>query len=118
MTPAEELLWQRLRNRQLHGLKFRRQCPIGPYIADFYCAQYRLVVEIDGGIHQRQIETDQSRTQQFAEHDYQVIRFQNRDVEEDLENVLDRIWRACKGNTKTPLTGLGEACPEGVARRG
>ena len=108
MTLSEAKLWQRLRNRKLHGLKFRRQCPIGPYIADFYCAQYQLVVEIDGGIHERQKATDQLRTQQFAEHGYQVIRFQNREVEEDIENVLDRIWRACQERTNTPLPASGE----------
>jgi very-short-patch-repair endonuclease len=63
MTNAEELLWQRLRNRNWRGLKFRRQCPIGPFIADFYCAQFRLVIEIDGGIHERQREADQARSQ-------------------------------------------------------
>jgi len=108
MTPAEEVLWQRLRNRQWRGLKFRRQCPIGPFIADFYCAQYRLVTEIDGGIHEGQKESDQARTQQFTEHGYQVVRFLNRDVENDIENVLSRIWQACQDSAKTPLPGLGE----------
>ena len=51
-TPSEDILWQALRNRQIHGLKFLRQHPIGPTIVDFYCHEKRLAVEVDGGIHQ------------------------------------------------------------------
>jgi very-short-patch-repair endonuclease len=108
MTNAEELLWQRLRNRNWRGLKFRRQCPIGPFIADFYCAQFRLVIEIDGGIHERQREADQARSQQFSGYGYQVIRFQNREVEDDIEGVLNRIWDFCQDSDKTPLPLSGE----------
>jgi type I restriction enzyme R subunit len=55
MTYAEEKLWQRLRAHRLDGLKFRRQHPLGPFIADFYCAEHRLVIEIDGDIHAQQV---------------------------------------------------------------
>jgi very-short-patch-repair endonuclease len=60
-TPAEQLLWQALRNRNLGDHKFRRQHPIGPYIADFFCAEVGLVVEVDGGSHLDQIAYDQDR---------------------------------------------------------
>jgi very-short-patch-repair endonuclease len=63
MTPAEKILWQRLAERQPGGFKFRRQHPLGRFIADFYCAEARLVVEIDGGIHNAQSEQDEQRTQ-------------------------------------------------------
>ncbi len=95
MTPAEKALWQRLRAKRLDGLKFRRQHPLGPFIADFYCAAHRLVVEIDGGIHQAQTERDQVRTEQFEAYDYRVIRFSNEQVERDIEMVLAEIARAC-----------------------
>ncbi|TEU11527.1 MAG: endonuclease domain-containing protein [Anaerolineales bacterium] len=78
MTPAEKLLWSHLRNKRLKGLKFRRQHPLGPFIADFYCAARRLVVEIDGDIHDLQPERDAARTEQFKQYGYRVIRFRNR----------------------------------------
>jgi very-short-patch-repair endonuclease len=62
-TPEKAILWSRLRNRRLNGLKFYRQRPIGPYIADFYCAQHRLVIELDGGGHLRRQTYDQRRTE-------------------------------------------------------
>jgi very-short-patch-repair endonuclease len=96
MTPAEVMLWQRLRAHRLGGLKFRRQHPLGPFIADFYCAEYRLVVEIDGGIHAKQAEHDQARTEQFEVYGYRVIRFKNTEVEQDIEKVLEKIVEACK----------------------
>jgi len=77
MTEAESLLWERLRGRRLGGYKFRRQHPLGPFIADFYCAESHLVVEIDGDIHDRQVEQDQARTNQFELYGYRVIRFEN-----------------------------------------
>ena len=95
MTPAEELLWGRLRRKQLNGLKFRRQHPLGPFIADFYCAEYRLVVEIDGDVHKGQREYDIVRTEWFEAHGYRVIRFRNDDVMKDIEIVLAAIQAAC-----------------------
>ncbi len=95
MTPAEKLLWSRLRNKQLKGLKFRRQHPLGPFIADFYCAARRLVVEIDGDIHDLQPERDAARTEQFEQYGYRVIRFRNKQVLNDIEDVLVAIEAAC-----------------------
>jgi len=96
MTPAENMLWQRLRAHRLGGLKFRRQHPLGPFIADFYCAERRLVIEIDGDIHVQQAEHDQARTEQFEAYGYRVIRFRNAEVERDIETVLAKIVEACK----------------------
>jgi very-short-patch-repair endonuclease len=62
MTPAEQILWDRLRGRRFQGLKFRRQHPLGRFIVDFYCAEHRLVIELDGGIHRHQQEYDQACT--------------------------------------------------------
>ncbi len=96
MTKAEQLLWHCLRNKNLQGLKFRRQHPLGPFIADFYCASHRLVIEIDGDIHNYQIENDYLRTQAFEKLGYHVIRFENRDVEDNLDKVLAEIVSQCQ----------------------
>lgn len=94
-TSIEDLLWKKLRNRQLHGFKFRRQAPLGPFIADFYCAVCRLVIEIDGGIHLAQTGQDQQRTQQFEAYGYRVIRFRNEAIEQNMPVVIEGILRAC-----------------------
>jgi len=99
MTPAEKLLWSRLRNKQLRGLKFRRQHPLGPFIADFYCAARRLVVEIDGDIHDLQPGRDAARTEQFKQYGYRLIRFRNRRVLNDIEEVLLAIEAACTADS-------------------
>ena len=94
MTPAEARLWTRLRNRQLGGFKFRRQHPLGRYIADFYCAAHRLVVEIDGGIHTTQVEADKLRSENLEALSFRVVRFTNQEVETELEMVLQKILEA------------------------
>ncbi len=92
-TPAEQILWQALRNRQLNGLKFRRQHPIGRFILDFYCAEKRLAVEVDGGQHADpdQRRDDQARTAALAAHGITVLRFWNHEVLNQLEAVLQAI---------------------------
>ena len=103
MTPAERLLWDRLHNRQLGGYKFRRQHPLGPFIADFHCADARLVVEIDGGVHLATSEHDEERTRQFNSYGYRVIRFTYSEVEQNLTKVLTSIQDACtKEETEKP----------------
>jgi very-short-patch-repair endonuclease len=89
-TPAEEVLWQALRNRGL-GVKFRRQHPVGRFILDFWCADHRVVVELDGGIHDRQQERDAERTAVLASFGYRVIRFRNEEILDDLPGVLRRL---------------------------
>jgi len=96
MTAAEQKLWTMLRNRQLDGYKIRRQAPIGPYIADFYCADVQLVIEIDGDSHADQGEYDSDRTAWLESQGYSVIRFQNADIHHRLAEVTAEIVRTCQ----------------------
>ena len=92
-TDAEDIIWQSLRNRKMLGFKFRRQHPLQKYIADFYCHEAKLVIEIDGGIH-NQIENkehDNGRSFELEELGITVIRFTNKEVEDNLEKVLNSI---------------------------
>jgi adenine-specific DNA-methyltransferase len=90
-TEAESLLWYVLRGRRLCGLKFRRQFPIEPFIADFVCVEKQLVVEIDGGYHDYVYQHDQSRQQTIEAEGWHVIRFSNEDVLGDVEAVAIAI---------------------------
>jgi very-short-patch-repair endonuclease len=111
-TTAEQILWDRLRNRRLCELKFRRQHPIGAYIVDFYCDEDRLVIELDGGIHDQQKEQDEQRDSQLAAYGFHILRFQNQEVESNLEVVLGKI--AAAGGDSALLPGcLGEGQPGG-----
>ena len=91
MTGAESILWNALRGNGLDGLHFRRQQIIDGFIADFYCSKRKLVVEIDGAIHERQVEQDSCRSKVFEERRLKVLRFSNDDVEKRLAWVLERI---------------------------
>jgi very-short-patch-repair endonuclease len=97
MTPAEKKLWEALRGKQLGGLKFRAQHPVGPFILDFYCPACKLAVELDGGVHEDQTAHDAARTRQLNDYGYNVIRFRNEEVLGDLPSVLDRILAAARG---------------------
>jgi very-short-patch-repair endonuclease len=92
-TPIEHKLWMRLRNRQLHGFKFRRQHPIGKYIVDFFCLEARLVIELDGGWHAEDAKQsmDEYRTAYLHSQGYTVLRIWNNEVTENLRGVLQRI---------------------------
>ena len=92
-TPAEEILWQHLRNKQLIGLKFRRQHPVSGFILDFYCPKLRLAIEVDGAIHQdpETRKYDQKRTRLLARNGIYVIRFWNDEVLNHLDSVPSRI---------------------------
>ncbi|AEG00128.1 endonuclease domain-containing protein [Methylomonas methanica] len=90
-TDAERLLWQHLRNRQLCGQKFRRQFPIDSFIVDFVCLEVKLIVELDGGQHAKQIEYDEKRTEQLQKRGFKVIRFWNNDVLQNNAGVLESI---------------------------
>ena len=91
MTDAERLLWRALRGKQLNGYRFRRQHPIGKYIADFACVEQKIVIELDGGQHQEQLEYDEQRTAFLRAHGWQVLRFWNNDVLNNLTGVLSTI---------------------------
>ena len=92
-TEAEKLLWQKLRARQLSEAKFRRQAPIGSYIVDFVSFENRLVVEIDGGQHNRPQgrQHDVKRSAWLESQDFRVLRFWNNQVLTNIEGVLERI---------------------------
>jgi very-short-patch-repair endonuclease len=91
-TPAERFLWQKLRNRQLYGRKFKRQYSIGRYVVDFYCAEERLAVELDGSVHDRSSRIyDEERAQFLEAEGIRIVRFENREVFERLETVLEAI---------------------------
>ena len=91
MTGVELLLWSRLRRRQLEGHRFRRQAPIGPYIADFACFQARLLIEIDGPSHDDRVEYDRRRTAWLVRGGFRVLRFAADDVLSRLDEVLEAI---------------------------
>ena len=97
-TPAEKKLWTHLKDKQLDGIKFRRQHPIGRYILDFYCHKNKLGIEIDGGYHQDKLQqwVDKDRTQYLEELGLRVIRFTNEEVMSQIERVLDKILDAVK----------------------
>lgn len=91
-TEAEKILWQKLSNKQL-GVKFRRQHPLYRFIVDFYCHELRLVIELDGSVHDiaEQADYDQFRTMLIHQLDIKVIRFGNDEVFDDLDKVLEAI---------------------------
>ena len=93
MTVAEEILWEHLRDNKLDGLKFRRQHPLDIFIADFYCHEKKLVIELDGGIHDslEQKEYDEGRTFELEEKGFKILRFRNEEVINNIEDVLSRI---------------------------
>ena len=94
-TTAEKMLWQKLRNRRLRGLKFRRQTPIKPYIVDFYCPEKLLVIEVDGSWHYFRSRYDARRTAYLETLGLKVIRFRNGQIREHLGWVLETITEHC-----------------------
>ncbi|MCI0429784.1 MAG: DUF559 domain-containing protein, partial [Rhodospirillales bacterium] len=91
MTDAERKLWSLLRHKQLEGFRFRRQVPLGRYVADFACMSARLVIELDGGQHAERTEHDERRTAWMASIGYRVLRFWNGEVFTNSESVLETI---------------------------
>ena len=96
MTPAEKILWKEVRANRLSGLHFRRQQIIHGYFADFYCHQYELIVELDGGIHVLQKEYDAEREAYLTALGFRIIRFRNEDITNNLKAVLQKIVEECK----------------------
>ncbi len=98
MTNAEKKVWEMLRGKQILGLKFRSQHPMYLFIADFYCHQLKLVIEIDGGIHQQseQKEYDINREEALKRWDVKIVRFTNEEVERDLKKVKKEIIDICQ----------------------
>jgi very-short-patch-repair endonuclease len=98
-TPEEKKMWERIKNRKLENIKFLRQHVIKFrydnkdrfYICDFYCAEKKLVIEIDGGIHKDQVEKDQFRDDILNKLGYKVVRFTNTEVNDRFDNVMNNI---------------------------
>ena len=92
-TEAEKILWKQLRNKGLFGLKFFRQYSVGAYIIDFYCPEYKLAIELDGGQHaeEENQEYDKIRTNYLESIGVEVMRFWNNEVLQNIEGVLEKI---------------------------
>jgi very-short-patch-repair endonuclease len=95
-TPAEAALWEALRGKQVRGLRFREQHPIGRFVFDFYCAACKLVIEVDGEYHDDpdQQDRDKARTEYLNAGGYAVLRFRNEEILSDLPSVIARIEAA------------------------
>ena len=91
MTPEEKILWEQLRRNNLKGLHFRRQQIIDGFIVDFYCHQARLVIEVDGEIHNQQLEFDQERDQILSARGLKILRVTNQEIKNNLQEVLNKI---------------------------
>jgi very-short-patch-repair endonuclease len=102
MTDAERRLWSKLRYRQIDGFRFRRQHPIGPYVADFVCLEAKLIVEIDGGQHGEAATADTERTRWLNSRGYEVLRFWNNEVNENVAGVLERLRERLRRETPHP----------------
>lgn len=107
-TDAEQRLWYHLRGKCFMGLKFKRQKPIGPFIADFVCMKYKLVIEADGGQHGT--DADAERDTWFESQGFTVLRFWNNEVLGQTEGVLDQIRLVIESLSldPSPFSGRGE----------
>lgn len=94
MTPQESIIWAHVRNKKL-GCKFYRQYSLGPYIVDFYCSSKKLIIEIDGNQHWQAQEYDEERTRFFNSLGYQLIRFNNSEIDQNLSAVMGKIASLC-----------------------
>jgi len=94
-----------LRDRRLQGIKFRRQRPVGRYVADFCCLEVKLILELDGGQHALQVEADQARTRYLEREGFRVLRFWDNDVASNIDGVLERIAEAVARPHPDPLPG-------------
>jgi adenine-specific DNA-methyltransferase len=103
-TEAEKLLWRHLRNRHLSGYKFRRQYPVGSFIADFYCPQRKLVIEVDGGQHfcEKGKKYDAQREQYLSSLGIRTLRFSNLDVLKNIDGTWERIIQKVKELSLAP----------------
>ncbi len=102
-TEAEKVLWQRLSNRRLGGIKFVRQSSVGPYILDFYCRSLRLAIELDGNVHKEDEAKiyDAERERYLENLNIKTIRFWNEEVLKDMKGVLERVNKATSLSTSS-----------------
>lgn len=103
LTKAENLLWQKLRNRQFEDFKFRRQQPVGSYIVDFVNFEKRMVIEVDGGQHAILKDKDKKRDAWLNAEGYAVMRFWNNEVFENLDGILEVIRDKLTTPSPSPL---------------
>ncbi len=103
-TDAEQLLWYNLRNRRFFGIKFKRQQPINSYIVDFISFERKIIIEIDGGQHteEKKAFQDQKRSNVLERKGYQVIRFWNNEVLQNLSGVLESLTLALSQREREP----------------
>lgn len=106
-TTAEDRLWERIRNRRVNNLKFRRQHAIERFIVDFYCAEARLIIEVDGEVHQYSQEEDAVRQEYLEGLGLKVIRFTNNEIANQLEDSVQKIVRSINKNPSTFEEGPG-----------
>jgi very-short-patch-repair endonuclease len=99
LTDEERILWQRLQANRLGGFHFRRQQVIQGFIVDFYCHAAGLVIEVNGGIHDEQVEYDRERDRVLEGLDLRIMRVKNEEIRDDLSGVLTRIESACREPT-------------------
>lgn len=123
-TATEQLLWTRLRGRQMEGHRFRRQQVLGPYIVDFVCLEKKLIIELDGGQHAERLRYDQRRTRWLEQRGFHVLRFWDNQVFMELEAVLRVIEAAltCPPPWPSPTPsayalGVQSGRGEGTSRR-
>ena len=105
-TESEDTLWQAVRNNQL-GLKFRRQHPIATYIADFICLEKKIIIEVDGEIHSETKEYDENRTAVLNQLGFKVIRFTNKEIENNIDAVIISIKKECASSPSLVERGAG-----------
>ena len=117
-TTAEDILWRHLRRLEIKGSHFRRQVPIGPYVADFACLKERLIIEVDGSQHAEDanIRRDEVRTRLLNSEGYRVMRFWNNDVMSKTEAVLKAIHHAT-AVTPPRLPAADDPPPQGEGGR-
>ena len=108
MTPAEQFLWIKLRSKQCHAFKFRRQHAIGPFIVDFFCPEQLLVVEIDGDVHAEKTQRtkDLQREKYLRSLGLQVIRYTNHEVLNNLDGVLEHLLAVLSSDSTSPYPSL------------
>ncbi|HTF98966.1 MAG TPA: endonuclease domain-containing protein [Nitrospirota bacterium] len=114
-TDAERKLWSVLRNRQLEGMKFRRQFPLDDFILDFYSPEYKLAIESDGGQHysDEELTKDRTRSRALGTYGIRILRFSNRDILMNIEGVCEIILRTVAQPAKPPSP---QSSPRGERR--
>lgn len=108
LTPAEKLIWTKLRSKQCHLFKFRRQHAIGPFIVDFFCPEQLLVVEIDGDVHAEKTQRtkDLQRERYLRSLGLQIIRYTNHEVLNNLNGVLEHLLGVLSSDSTSPNPSL------------